>query len=55
MTTTKPRTLTLTEREWWALAEAVRLAQQESEEGAGHRNPELSRIQRKMGEEVGAQ
>jgi hypothetical protein len=48
-------TLTLTDVEWSALAEAVRLAQQIAEESADRLNPALSRVQRKMGEEVGAQ
>lgn len=49
------RTLTLTPREYSTLAEAVRYAQETALEGAGRIDPTLSRIQRKMGEEVGAQ
>lgn len=49
----KARTLTLTDREWWALVEAVRYAQQTAEEGDGRLSPTLSRIQRKMGQPVG--
>lgn len=46
-------TLTLTDREWSALSETVRFAQQTAHEGIGHHNATLSRIQRKMGDVVG--
>lgn len=46
--------LRLTRREYGALSEAVRYAQQDSEEGVGRLDPTLARIQRKLGEVPGA-
>jgi hypothetical protein len=51
----RKHTLTLTDREWGAVAEAVRYAQQAAEEGGGRLDPTLSRVQRKMNEPVGAE
>lgn len=48
-------TLTLTRREWSYLAEAVRLAQEAHFENDGRFDPTLSRIQRKLGVEVGGE
>jgi len=46
-------TLTLTRSELAEVSEAIRYAQQTAHEGAGRHNPALSRVQRKLGDEVG--
>lgn len=48
------RVVRLTIRERYALIEAVRLAQEISEEGTGRLDPVLSRVQRKLGTTVGS-
>lgn len=51
----RPRfVLSLTNAEYGTLCEAVRYAQQTALEGGGKLDPVLSRIQRKLGDDVGA-
>lgn len=46
-------TLSLTDAEYGAVSEAIRYAQQTAHEGSGRHSAPLSRVQRKLGDEVG--
>lgn len=48
-----PYLLRLSKREYYALVEAVRYAQQDTMESQGRLSAALSRVQRKLGTDVG--